>query len=251
MLIRITIAVLTGMLAMAQASAQNPAVIVVTSPGAEAYEQMLAGIREKFPEVFVLDARNEEQLREQIGRQRPALAVAVGADASLALERAASGKLPLLSSGVFECDMEHSAGAPSAFRSTVTVDLPAAVLMSELRRLFPGKSRIGLIQGPMQNDAYGKAFALAARQAGLTAEVVRCDDPRDLLEVFLKLKPRADLVWCPANPRLYNSATLKPLLMASITNRLPIIGFSEQFVQAGALFGGSADFVDVGRQTAE
>ena len=54
----------------------------------------------------------------------------------------------------------------------------------------------------------------------------------------------------PAQRAAITSATLKPLLIASITNQLPIIGFSEQFVQAGALFGGVPDFREIGRQTA-
>jgi ABC-type uncharacterized transport system substrate-binding protein len=95
-----------------------------------------------------------------------------------------------------------------------------------------------------------KNLAQAARRYGLSTETVECRASRDLVDAFLQLRSRVDLVWCPPNPQLYNSATLKPLLVASLTNRLPIIGYSEQFAEAGALIGGSADFLDVGRQTA-
>jgi len=124
------------------------------------------------------------------------------------------------------------------------------VLLGEIGRLFPGRKRIGVIRGPMQTDDYMRAVEQAARRLGLTMEVMICQHPRDLVDVFLKLRSQADLVWCPPSAELYNSATLKPLLIASLTNRLPIVGFSEQFVEAGALFGGSADFVEVGRKTA-
>jgi ABC-type uncharacterized transport system substrate-binding protein len=107
-----------------------------------------------------------------------------------------------------------------------------------------------MIRGPTQTDSYVASFTEAARQAGFSVETLDCNDPRDLVDVFLRLKARVDFVWCPPSARLYTSATVKPLLIASLTNRLPVVVYSEQFVQAGALFGGAPDFREVGRQTA-
>jgi ABC-type uncharacterized transport system substrate-binding protein len=50
---------------------------------------------------------------------------------------------------------------------------------------------------------------------------------------------------------LYNSATVKPLVLASLEQRLPIVGFSESFVRAGALIGICPDFHELGRETGE
>jgi len=226
-------------------------VAVITITDVEAYAQTLQGIREQFPDVLVWDARDERRLRENLAKALPALAIAVGSSAALALGRAAPPQLVLVNSVVWECDLESNGGGSARFRTAVVVDLAPEVLLREVGRLFPGSSRIGVIRGPMQTDAYMKAFEQAARRSGLTVAVGTCQHPRDVVDVFLKLRSHADLVWCPPNAQLYNSATLKPLLIASLTHRLPIIGFSEQFVQAGALFGGFADFVDVGRQTAD
>ena len=228
---------------------RKPAIVVITTRDVEVYTQTLEGIREQFPDAEVWDAHDEAKLRENFAKGLPALAIAVGNGAALALERTAPVQLLLVNSVVLESDLE-TGGAGSRFRTAVTVDLPPEILLSWVGRIFPGRTRVGIIRGPMQTDAYMKAFERAARQNGLTVEVMPCQHPRDVVDGFLKLKSRADLVWCPPNVHLYNSATLKPLLMASLTNRLPIIGFSEQFVQAGAVFGGSADFADVGRQTA-
>ena len=242
---------LAGLSLTARGGSQKPAVVVITTPDVEAYARTVEGIREQFPDAQVWDTRDEERLRENFSKGLPAVAIAVGSSAAVALERAAPSQLVLVNSAVLEGDLESSGSGSPRSKTVVTVDLPPEALLSWVGRLFPGRSRIGVIRGPMQTDVYVKAFERAARQSGLTVEVMNCQHPRDVVEVFLKLKSRVDLVWCPPNPQLYNSATLKPLLMASLTNRLPIIGFSEQFVQAGALFGGSADFTDVGRQTAE
>lgn len=229
--------------------AEKPTVAIITTTDIEAYAQTLGGIRERFPDALLWDPRDEDRLRENLRKTPPAVAIAVGSSAAAAIERVAPSQQLLVNSDVLEGDLDNRSGAPR-FRTAVTVDLPPELLLSWIARLFPGRSRIGVIRGPMQSDAYMKGFERAARQSGLTVEAMNCAHPREVVEAFLKLKPLADLVWCPPNPQLYNSATLKPLLMASLTSRLPIIGFSEQFVQAGALFGGSADFTDVGRQAA-
>ncbi|MDZ7637230.1 MAG: ABC transporter substrate binding protein [Bryobacterales bacterium] len=243
----ISVALLAYPVALSFAAPQKAAVTVVTHQDVEAYGQTLNGIRQQMPDVAVMDAGNVEGMRTAFAKGPPALAIAIGSGAASALEGIAPGQLALIKSVVLDND---PSGGGVRFKTTVTIDVPADLLLAKVAQYFPSLRRVGLIRGPMQNDAYIRAFEQAAKRRGMTLEVVLCEHPRDLVEAFLKLRARADLVWCPPNPQLYNSATLKPLLVASFTNRLPILGYSEQFVQAGALFGGSPDYFEVGRQTA-
>lgn len=245
---RFFLLLLAGLPAAARSTVELPTVAVVTVQGVEAYEQTVAGIRERLPDVQVWDARDSVRLRENL-KKPPAVAIAIGSSAAAALESAATAQTPLIATVVLECDLEDAA-ISSRLRSAITVDVPADVLLGEIQRLFPGKNRIGLIRGPMQTENYMRSVEASARRLGLNMQVATCPEARLLVEMFLKLKGHVDVVWCPPNAQLYTSATVKPLLIASLTNRLPIIGFSEQFAQAGALFGGSADFVELGRQTA-
>ncbi len=238
------------LLAGAQGVTERPAVAVVTLSSVEAYAQAVRGIREHIPDIQIFEAGDEGRLLEHFQKSAPSLAIAVGSGAAATLIRTAPPEVALVRSVVLGSELEAEENGGARFRSTVTIDVPPDALLAEIARRFPDRKRVGVILGPLQDSKYLKAFEQAARRRGLAAVAARCEHPRDLVEVFLGLRSRADLVWCPPNPRLYNSATLKPLLVASLTNRLPLIGFSEQFVQAGALFGGTADFSEVGRQTA-
>jgi putative tryptophan/tyrosine transport system substrate-binding protein len=229
--------------------AQKASVAVVSIAGIQAYTETIEGIREQIPDLQVWDARDERQLRERLNAQQPALAIAVGSDAALMLERVAAPQLPVVKSVLLEWDLERPSGEHSA-SATITVEMDPSALLAELRRLFPDKTRIGVIRGPTQTAGYMKSIEQAARQLGFTLEIRNCAEARELVKIFLEFQAM-DFVWCPPNPQLYNSATLKPLLIASITRQLPIIGFSLQFVGAGALFGGAPDFREVGRQTAD
>jgi ABC-type uncharacterized transport system substrate-binding protein len=91
----------------------------------------------------------------------------------------------------------------------------------------------------------------AARKEGYTAVVVDCDAPADLLKSIEALKGRVDFVLCFPDAELFNAVTIKPLILASLQDRLPVIGFSPAFVRAGAAAGIYPDYQDIGRQTAE
>ena len=226
--------------------AERGRIVVVTFSGVHVYERALEGIRSRIADIQVFDARDQVHLREDFAKERPALAIAIGSEAAKVLERSAAFEGPIVKTLVFEAEI----GPGEKARAAITIDLPPAALLDQLKRYFPGKINLGILRGPSQTEAWLRAFEQAARQAGISLVVLSCQDARGVVDTFLQFKGKADFVWCPPNTQLYTSATLKPLLIASITSHLPIIGFSEQFVEAGALFGGGPDFIDVGEQTA-
>ncbi len=57
-------------------------------------------------------------------------------------------------------------------------------------------------------------------------------------ELFSK---KCDLIWTRADSSIYNRATVKSILLASLRSGTPVFGFSGSFVRAGALFGLDAD----------
>jgi ABC-type uncharacterized transport system substrate-binding protein len=72
-----------------------------------------------------------------------------------------------------------------------------------------------------------------------------------LLKALSALQGKVDFVLCMPDPDLYNAVTIKPLVMASLEHRLPLVGFSPSFVRAGAAAGIFPDYRDLGRQAAE
>ena len=81
--------------------------------------------------------------------------------------------------------------------------------------------------------------------------MVDCDGPARLLKAVASLRGKVDFLLSFPDPDLYNAVTIKPLVMASLEARLPIVGFSPAFVRAGAAAGIYPDYRETGRQTAE
>jgi ABC-type uncharacterized transport system substrate-binding protein len=72
-----------------------------------------------------------------------------------------------------------------------------------------------------------------------------------MLEAIPALREKADVIWCLPDRSLFQPASVSALILASIRNHLPLVGFSEGFVKAGALLGFYADYRAVGLQAAE
>ncbi len=252
-LLATTLAVLLGIYVPAPgAGNSNCDLSVVFRSGAGAYDEALSGIREslggspcrvQYLDLAAADAQRALPAALQVP-PKLVIAVGIGAWQQVAAAKPASS---LLASLVLPSDLKpddpHRAGA-------VFADVPLRSTIEILRELFPKASRVTLIHhsGWPAPDA---GLAAYARQMGLDLRVAECTGPEKLLSVFSSLKGRTDLVIAEPDAELYNSATIKPLVLASIEHRLPLVGFSAGFVRAGALVGVYPDFHELGRQTGE
>jgi ABC-type uncharacterized transport system substrate-binding protein len=232
--------------------------VVAFRSGSEAYQQAIEGMR--------------EVLRETPLRVQYVDLVAAGGAAELAAARAAasgSGQggaprlMTIVGAGAWESADEglpyilpalmlrQEVKAHGVRRAgAVYADVPLARVSEGLRAVFPGKSRLGLIHRPSVAGPDAAAIA-RLRQMGFDLHVVECASPDGLLAAFASLRGKADFAITEPDAELYNSATVKPLVRASLEQRLPIVGFSAAFVRAGALVGVYPDFHELGRQTGQ
>ena len=205
-------------------------VVVVCNRSVDAYTEALQGIElalGRMPEVVDPASTDENALGAMARRDPGKLFIAVGKDALHALSVAKTVS-PVVGTMMLREDAAAE-GAPSA--GEVVLDVPSRRLFEELHSLFPEKMRLGVLVSA--NDERG-GLAAHGREMGFSVEFAEVETPQRLLAAFLSLKGRADLVVLLPNARLYNSATVRPLILASLENRLPIVGFSSTFVRAGS-----------------
>jgi len=181
------------------------------------------------------------------------IAIAVGSEA---LQKLVSIKadVPVLPTMTLRSDSERiMAMQPRStnFPAGAYLNVPISSLLPELKRLFPGKTRLAVLGNPAEYLRDDSSLAARMKQQGFTAEMVQCTRPEDLIPVFVSLKGKVDLVLVLPDASLFNAATVKPLVLASLENRLPIVAYSLNFVRAGAAVGMYLDFREVGYQTAE
>lgn len=183
----------------------------------------------------------------QARARNPAAIVAVGTDAVRAV-LARESSIKTVSTMTLEAD-RAATSQPRRVTAGVYLDIPIRSQVAELHRLFPDRARVGVIRNPAR-WAEAPVIHGQAPDAG-ELRFADCATADELLPVFLKFRRKVDFVICLPDGSLYNSATARPLIMASLENRLPIVGFSPAFVRAGAAVAIYPDYRGVGQQTGD
>lgn len=235
----------------APAKPDQPVVVIVTTSALEPFDQATEGIRSGLgpaAKILTLDlAAAPGNLASELGSKEIGLLVTVGNNAFEAAGR--FGAAPIIATMVLEADLKTSRlRAPAG---AVVLDLALSDVMAGLAKVFPGKTRAGMIRNPEVDTTYASLLMLAARTAGIFLKVVDCPTPDRLLQAFRSLQGVVDFVWCPPDGTLYNGTTVKPLILASLEHQLPVAGFSASFVRAGAAAGVYPDYLETGVQAGE
>ena len=155
---------------------------------------------------------------------------------------------PVIATMVLHADRKSNSSWPPL---VVHLDASPSQIAADIAELFPSRHRIATIWDTNQVPMLGVSAARLTnifQRAGI--QIVACKSPEDLLPAFLSLRGKADFVLTRPDGSLYNSTTVKPLILASLEHRLPIVGFSASFVRSGAAVGIYPDFRDIGLQTA-
>lgn len=237
-----------------QALERSRVVTVVMPPGVAPYAEALEGVRsvlEATAEIRVVSLERKGERQQLPGSFTPSadgLVLALGAEAASAVA-ALPGDVTVLYTMVLRSDLP-AGGERGKLSGMIGLEVPVEAVAARLKQIFPGKLRLGVIVSPHWPVSPARLSARAV-QAGLTPRVVECPSPDLLLQSFRSLRSAVDFVWCLPDSSLYNSVTVQALLLASLNERLPIIGFSSSFVRSGALMGVYPNFRDVGVQTAQ
>ncbi len=233
-------------LAAATIPPARASVLVAVESGVEAYSAALEGLGSVLGanSYTVIDVRpGGANLGHALASPDLQLIIAVGSRAAAEIG-SRRPSVPMVSTMVLHGpELEGSAH--------VDLDLSLATQLSAMRVLWPHHSRVGIIRNPARSRYSADALESQARKEGFLPVVVDCDGPGHLLKAVAEIKGKADFLLCFPDPDLYNAVTIKPLVLASLEARLPVVGFSPAFVRAGAAAGIFPDYRDIGRQTGE
>ena len=223
-------------------------VLVLSTAGVPAYAEAVEGIREELAKsghtIHVEQLDGAPNASTFTGTR---LVIAVGGDAfKAALHSHISA--PIVATMVTRADLaEAGHGYPGGYAGAVSVDISLRDVLASVRRLFPSRNRIGILRDTALDS---DAVLAKARKQGFQIEVLDCAKPDELLRSIPTLRNKIDFLLSRPDSHLFNSSTANPILLSALQNRLPLIGFSESFVRAGAAVGVYPDYRRAGVQTA-
>ena len=223
-------------------------VAVLQSAQLEAYNRVVEGFKESFPQATVFHlpegGADQEAVLEQLRERTPAAVLAVGGPAAAVLKERFRN-VPIVYCMVsdprrFDLSGTNIAGVMLKIRTQDQFQL--------FRKAFPALSRIGLIYDPtVSGEVVAEARALAKGFGFLLVERL-INKPGEIADAVKDIIWEVDALWMIPDSTVVSKESFQYLLESSIEKKIPLLVFSEGFVRSGALLALAPDYPVIGRQ---
>jgi putative tryptophan/tyrosine transport system substrate-binding protein len=240
------------LLALAGNVASANDVIVVLSQNAVPYAQAEGGLKDQLSTHKI----NTRTLLLQDAARNPAdlyaasAVVAVGTPAAVWLHNNLPAPTPLLYCMVAD---PTAAGLTTGRTSCgITTDVPLSQQFALIAEALPNARTVGILYRANAPDATRQIQRiLDALPRGWQLASVPIDQSSSIADAIDDLTKRhVDVVWTAPDSTIYDTASVRALLLATLRTNTPVFGFSPAFVRAGALVGIGVDPQAQGQQVA-
>lgn len=134
--------------------------------------------------------------------------------------------------------------------SAIYIDQPLRRQVKLLQQLFPDVTQVGTLLGPTsRTQADSLQTLLTEASMNLSSSYLdQLENPIPDLESVLN---RSDVFLALPDPAVFNRQTLTGILLTTYRHRVPVIGFSNAYVEAGALAAVYSSAEQIAQHTAE
>ena len=178
--------------------------------------------------------------------EKPTLVLAVGVRAAKAAQ-ALGADVPVIYCMVID---PRANGLSQPQVAGVPLEIPALVQLTELKKLVPQASRVGLVYNPSRSARELEDARAAAAKLNLTVIAEPAASVADFPDALTRLIQKVDALWLVADATVVTQDTFRLMLETAMAKKLPLMVFSDEFVRSGALFSLSPDFEGAGLEAA-
>ncbi len=255
------------------AFAERPLVAILQSGEGSLYEQAVNGLTSELARrgyragvsidyfTMVLPARPREDPVEAILRRQPKVIVAVGTDATRALQQRyrqlpAERQPPVVFLMVLDPVVEgliESAERSGTRFAGVGLTIRPQRQFRLLMDVASTVKRIGTVFNP--EDATSRRLIEQAhedaQQVGLELVAIEARMPDDLARALTALSDKIDAFWLIPDPVCAAPKAFEQIVAFCNQRKLPLLAFADTYVKRGALVGIGVDFTEQGVAAAE
>lgn len=133
----------------------------------------------------------------------------------------------------------------------VSMNIPPEKQLNLFLNALPHVKNIGLLYDPDRTGYIVKDAMIAAGKMNINLIAKEIQNPRDVPSELLGMRKNIDLFWMLPDLTLITPETIEFLLLFSLENKIPVLTFSDKYVELGALMSISIEPLDIGRQAGE
>lgn len=238
------------LLALKDGWAYEPRVLVVTTSGVEPFLLAAQSARKLLlerwpttPPVIVIDKNMSLPSALTIEQDDIVIAVGSGAIQSSVLEKSA---------GIVGCmTLTPQVTRNRRTLASLILEFPPDIQIDWLRRVLPAARTLSLLYAAAEAQGRPEALVAAARRKGLEVSLFPLMSGADLQAALERAVAESDVVMTLADTLTMAPQSAKQMLLSGFRHKVPVVGLSDPWVKAGALYALDWDFEDIGRQCAQ
>lgn len=239
----------------------EPALVLVLSEQRSPYTDVARVFEQNLPATGTPESLRLEYVEPadlDAGDPRIERASAVVGFGTRALRRLATldTSTPILSTLVPRVAFEGLTGPPGQSRTSIRaihLDQPLHRQMALIRLLFPeNPSTVAVLLGPSSREQESRIRESGREQdLNIRTAIVGPDEHETPTGALSTLLSEADVLLAIPDPAVYNRVSIRSLLLMTFRHRIPVIGYSDSFVNAGAVAAVVTPIEAIGRESAD
>ncbi len=230
-------------------SEAGPEIVAIQSIRVEPYEEAIKGFQSvcnaRINRIVVSELGETDVVRK-INEIRPDMVLAIGRDA-LSMVKRIEG-IPIVYLMVLN---PQSTLSGEKNITGVSMNIPPEKQLIVLLGALPYTKNIGLLYDPNRTGYLVRKAKDAARKIGIKLIAREIHSSRDAPSLIMDMKEKIDVFWMLPDITVITPETVKFLLLFSLENNIPLLAFSEKYVEVGAFMSTDIDAFDMGSQAGE
>lgn len=243
-------------------SAREKTIVIVKSssstPFLKAVEGFKKEIRKSEIEAILIEydvfdqSRGEGQIAQKIRDLKPDLIVTIGSRSTAVVSQKIKD-IPIVFCMVLN---PVSSGFVQSMRSSgnnlsgASLDIPVKIQLEKFKLIVPKLKKLGVLFTQDSKQVIVEAKRVC-KNIGIELVPELIYSEKEIPEAVEALAQEVDGLWAVADTIIFTPQSSQYILLYTLRNGLPFMGFSPSFVKAGALFTLACDHKDVGRQAGE
>lgn len=129
--------------------------------------------------------------------------------------------------------------------------IPPAKQLAGLIEAIPKVKRVGLLYDPRRTGALVKEARIFAATQGIFLFALEVQTAKEVPGLIDSMKGEIDAFWMLPDLTVVTPQTVKALFLFSLENRIPVLTFSEKYLELGATIAAVFDVFAMGEQAGE
>lgn len=249
MLTSIVLALVLTFFPLAGSGQAAQKVLVLQSLRVAPYEEAVRGVRSVVAgnvKRLVLSDLGGVDVAKSVREERPDVIVAIGTEAMNRVKKIKD--TPIVHLMVFDPQGSLTVGSNIA---GIGMHVAPERQVAAAQKIMPRLKSVGTLYNPAHSGALFRKAQATARSVGINLVGREVRSSRDVLHLAEGMKNEIEAFLMLPDATVLTPETVEYLLLFSLNNKIPIITFSDKYVEMGALMALDVDPYDVGRQAGE